>query len=153
MGESDKVTMPDKLQIYCGNKRIDAKVLKMENFSCDFGEEGGDKTGVSIWHHGSISVHFTIAAEDNPLGKWYWGMVRRFNREKEALFYALTHGYVIRISVHDEEGDEGYFELDRPSQLRTALRKVKFIPEYKIYDKRGKRYLIKKGKLSKMPSF
>ena len=140
-------------KIYIGDKPIDMKVNGTDVLAVDNAKEGCDKTGVSVWNNGSIEIQLTIKSDDNPLGKWFLNMVRRFNAEKKALFYALTHGYVIRVTSHDDEGNEGYIELDRPSQLRMAMKRVKFIPDYKIYDKKGERFLVKKGRIVKMLSF
>lgn len=139
-------------KLYVGDKPIDMKVNCTDVLAVDLAKECCDKTGVSVWNNGSIEIQLTINSDDNPVGKWFLNMVRKFNAEKKALFYALTHGYVIRVTSHDEEGNEGYIELDRPSQLRMVMKKVKFIPDYKIYDKKGKRFLVKKGRIVKMPS-
>lgn len=127
--------------------------LNTDLLAVDLAKEGCDHTGVSVWNPGSIEIQFTINSYDNTVGKWFLNMVRKFNAEKKALFYALTHGYVIRVTSYDDDGNEGYIELDRPSQLRMVMRMVKFIPDYKIYDKKGKRFLVKKGRIVKMPSF
>ena len=140
-------------KIYVGDEPIDMKVHGTDLLAVDPAEEVCDNTGLSVWNNGSVEIQFTINSDDNPLGKWWLNMVRRFNAEKKALFYALTHGYVIRVTSHDDEGNEGYIELDRPSQLRMVMKMVKFIPDYKIYDKKGKRFIVKKGRIVKMPSF
>lgn len=140
-------------KLYVGDKPIDIKVHGTDVLAVDIAKECCDKTGVSVWNHGSIENQFTINSDDNPLGKCFLNMVRNFNAEKKALFYALTHGYFIHIISHDKEGNEGYIELDRPSQLRMVTKMVKFIPDYKIYDKKGRRFIVKKGRIVKMPSF
>lgn len=114
--------------------------------------EGGDKTVVSGWESGAFefNIEFTIDNEDNPLGKWYWGMVRRFRRERKALLWALTHGYTLRIPCCDEAENKGYFDLTLPCQLRQVMRITKFIPQYRIYDRYGSRYIIRKGRVVPM---
>lgn len=116
----------------------------------DPAQEGGDKTGITAWHNGSIELTFTIDNEDNPLGKWYWGMVRRFRCERKALLWALTHGYTLRIPCRDEAENEGYFDLTLPCQLRQVMRITKFIPQYRIYDRYGCRYVVRKGRVVRM---
>ena len=116
----------------------------------DPAQEGEDKTGVNVWNNGSIELTFTISSEDNPVGKWYWNMVRRFRRERKALLWALTHGFTLRIPCCDENGNEGYFDLTLPSQLRQVMRITKFIPQYRIYDRFGCRYVVRKGKVVRM---
>ena len=103
----------------------------------DPAQEGGDKTGITAWHNGSIEFTLTIDNEDNPVGKWFWNMVRRFRRERNALLWALTHGYTLRIPCRDEAENEGYFDLTLPSHLRQVMRITKFIPQYRIYDRYG----------------
>lgn len=119
----------------------------------DPAQEGGDKTGVTAWHNGSIEFTLTIDNEDNPVGKWYWNMVRRFRCERKALLYALTHGYTLRIPCRDDAENEGYFDLTLPSQLRQVMRITKFIPQYRIYDHYGCRYVVRKGRVVMMKSF
>ena len=118
----------------------------------DQAQEGGDKTVATTWHNGSIELTFTIENEDNPVGKWYWGMVRRFRRERKALLWALTHGFTLRILCRDESGNEGYFDLTLPSQLRQVMRITKIIPQYRIYDRYYNRYIVRKGKVVRMPT-
>ena len=119
----------------------------------DPAQEGGDKTGITAWHNGSIEFTLTIDNEDNPVGKWFWNMVRRFRRERKALLWALTHGYTLRIPCRDEGESEGYFDLTLPSQLRKVMRITKFIPQYRIYDRYGCRYVVRKGRVVRMKSF
>ena len=140
-------------KLYVGDKPIDIKVHDTDMFAVDLAKEGCDNTGVSVWNNGSIEIQFTINSDDNPVGKWFQSMVRKFNAEKKALFYALTHGYVIRVTSYDDEGNEWYIEIDRPSQLRMVMKIVEFIPDYKIYNKKGERFIVKKGRIVKMPSF
>ena len=111
--------------------------------------EGGDKTVVSGWESGAFefNIEFTIDNEDNPVGKWFWNMVRRFRRERKALLWALTHGYTVRVPIRDNNDNEGYIELTLPSQLRQIMRTTKFIPQYRIYDRYGSRCIIRKGKV------
>ena len=132
---------------------LDYEIPSMEPLvAFDPAQEGGDKTGVSVWNNGSIELTFTIDNENNPFGKWYWNMVRRFRRERKTLLWALTHGYTLRIPCSDGE-HEGYFDLTLPSQLRQVMRITKFIPQYRIYDRYGCRYIIRKGKVVRMKSF
>ena len=119
----------------------------------DPAQESGDKTGITVWHNGSIEFTLTIDNEDNPVGKWFWNMVRRFRRERKALLWALTHGYTLRITCRDEAENEGYFDLTLPSQLRHVMRSTKFIPQYRIYDRYGCRYVVRKGRVVRMKSF
>lgn len=116
----------------------------------DPAQEGGDKTSITQWHNGSIEFTLTIDNEDNPVGKWFWNMVRRFRREKKALLWALSHGYTIHVPCCDESESEGYIELTLPRHLRHVMRLVKFIPQYKIYDKYGNQFVIRKGKVVRM---
>ena len=117
--------------------------------------EGGDKTVVSDWESGAFefNIEFTIDNEDNPVGKWFWNMVRRFRRERKVLLWALTHGYTVRVPIRDNNDNEGYIELTLPSQLRQIMRTTKFIPQYRIYDRYGSRYIIRKGRVVRMKSF
>ena len=132
---------------------LDYEIPSMEPLMAfDPAQEGGDKTGVNVWHNGSIELTFTIDSEDNPVGKWFWNMVRRFRRERKALLWALTHGYTLRIPCRDDNDNEGYFDLTLPSQLRQVMRITKFIPQYRIYDRFGDRYVIRKGKVVRMKS-
>ena len=133
---------------------LDYEIPSMEPLvAFDPAQEGGDKTGVSVWNNGSIELTFTITNEDNPVGKWFWNMVRRFRRERKALLWALTHGFTLRIPCRDDNDNEGYFDLTLPSQLRQVMRITKFIPQYRIYDRFGDRYVIRKGKVVRMKSF
>ena len=118
----------------------------------DPAQEGGDKTVVSAWESGAFefNIEFTIDNENNPVGKWFWNMVRRFRRERKALLWALTHGYTVRVPIRDDNDNEGYIELTLPSQLRQIMRTTKFIPQYRIYDSYGCSYIIRKGKVVRM---
>ena len=161
MGENpfDGVT-----KLYIGEQEIDTK--PQEGIVLDYAipsqeplmafdpaQESGDKTGITVWHNGSIEFTLTIDNEDNPVGKWFWNMVRRFRRERKALLWALTHGYTLRITCRDEAENEGYFDLTLPSQLRHVMRSTKFIPQYRIYDRDGCRYVVRKGRVVRMKSF
>lgn len=111
----------------------------------DLGAEDGDLAGVSVWHNGSIELSFSIRDNDNPIGKWFKGTMMDFKRKKKAMRYAVTHGYTIRI-ICDVDGDEGYFEIERPRDVNLLFRKVPFVPRMKIV-KDGCFYNIRKGRI------
>lgn len=111
----------------------------------DLAAEDGDITGVSDWHNGSIELSFEIRDEDNHIGKWFNGIMMDFKRKKKAMSYAVTHGYTIRI-ICDVDGDEGYFEIDKPRDVNLLFRTVPFVPRMKIV-KDGCFYNIRKGRI------
>lgn len=119
----------------------------------DIGQEDGDKTGINIWQNGNLSLSFTIQDMNYPILEFYRRMVDRFRCEKKALYFALTHGYKIRVPFVADNDEEGYFELTLPSQLRKVLQVVKIIPQYKIYDRYGFRYIVRKSRLVRMKAF
>ena len=150
-----------EFKVFLGNQEISpvpAKITDLEYeipshkplMAFDPAEEGGDKTSITQWKDGSIEMTFTIDNKDNPVGKWFWNMIRKFRSERKALLWALSHGYTIHVPCCDESENEGYIELTLPRHLRHVMRLVKFIPQYKIYDKYGDRFVIRKGKVVRM---
>ena len=83
--------------LYIGDKPVDISNNSLVAF--DPVKEGEDKSVFNIWqdNKGSITLSFTITSTDNPLGRWYKNVCEDFKKEKKALFFALTHGYFIRV--------------------------------------------------------
>lgn len=132
--------MEDELNAFYGTTDLAA---------VDPADEGGDKTVIQQWHDGTIEMTLTLNGTD-PISRWYIGMVRRFRRERKALLWALEHGYTVRVLCQDEDGNDGFFELTLPSHLRRAMHHIRFIPQYRIYDRYGARYTIRKGRVVPM---
>lgn len=117
----------------------------------DPASKAGDSIGINVLHNGSIEVSFSIKNDDNPLGKWYWSVKRRFEKIRKLLFFAVTHGYIIRIPVEANDGERGYWEITKPSLLRLILKSVPFIPQFYIVDKSYAHYTIKNGRIIPVP--
>lgn len=136
--------------LYIGDKPVDVSNNSLVAF--DPGKDGENKSVSNVWqdNKGSITLSFTITSTDNPLGRWYKNMCEDFKKEKKALFYALTHGYFIRVYFQDEDGKDGYFDMTRPRHLRMILKRVRFIPRYRIFKESSGYthvYVVHKGKL------
>ena len=143
MGEKIELGKPT---IYIGWKPVEvapATVLSLDPAG------GEDKSAVNVWEEGPLNYEltFSISSEDNPVGKWFQRMLRNFKRNRKALSFALTHGFIIRIPTETERGERGYFELTKPRQLNCLLRYCKFIPQYRIFDKDMNPCIVKRGKL------
>ncbi len=121
----------------------------------DMGSEDGDKGAVSVWdkNTGSIEISLSLQDEKNSLGRWWKQMREQFHRDYKAMLYAVTNHYVVRILCQDDDGNDGYFELTKPSEIRYFYKKVHFIPRFKIYDRGGFPYVIKKGRLRRMKTW
>lgn len=122
--------------LYIGDKPINPKPIEASMLRVDSAEEGGDYTNASVWHDGKLeySISFSLNDENNEIGRWFQRMLRRFRAQRKALFWALTHGYIVRIPCETDNGEDGYMELTSPSQLRVVLRYCRFIPQFRIYD-------------------
>lgn len=126
--------------------------VKCNGLGCDLGQEGGDKTAVSTWNPntGELTMTLTIENEDNPLGKWYHNCIRKFNLQKKALLWAVTHGYFIVLPSCDERCLDREIVIRTPKTLKMILPCMPFICEYKLYDKDGMPCVIKRGKVVKL---
>lgn len=121
----------------------------------DMGSEDGDKGAFSVWdkYTGSIEISLSLQDEKNSLGRWWKQMREQFHRDYKAMLYAVTHHYVVRILCQDDDGNDGYFELTKPSEIRGFYKMVHFIPRFKIYDSDGFPYVIKKGRIKRMKTW
>jgi len=137
--------------IYLGNQLIEPKPINGSELKIDPAEEGGDHTSASVWNRETGTIEYTITCsihdENNPVGRWYQRMLRRFNAQRKALFWAVTHGYTMRIPCKTDDDEDGYMELSRPSQLRFVLRHLRFIPQFKIFDRLMYPCEIRKGRV------
>lgn len=79
---------------------------------------------------------FEMAA-DVQVKKWFLNERRRFKRKKKLLLWAVTHGYIIGLEGKYDRLD-GWLLLYKPSQVRTVLRMLHFIPKFIIIDKEYK---------------
>lgn len=121
--------------LFIGDKATDPNPIEASVLLIDTAEEGGDHTSASVLHDGKLEYSFSLNDENNEIGRWFQRMLRRFRAQRKALFFALTHGYTVRIPCVTDNGDEAYVELTSPSQLRNILRLCKFIPQFRIYDR------------------
>ena len=135
--------------LYIGEQPINQKPIEASALRIDPAEEGCDHTSASVWNDGKLeySISFSLNDENNEIGRWFQRMLRRFKAQRKALFWALTHGYTVRIPCETDKGEMGYMELTRPSQLRGILRLCKFIPQFKIFDRFMCPCEIRKGRV------
>ena len=125
---------------------------KCEGLGCDLGLDGGDKTAVNTWNPvtGELKMTLTIENEDNPLGKWYHNCIRKFNLQKKALLWAVTHGYFIVIPSCDERCLEKEIVIRTPKILKMVMPCMPFVLEYRLYNKEGELCEIRKGRIVKV---
>ena len=71
---------------------------------------------------------------------------KRERRRKRAMFWAVTHGYMIDISL-ESKLYYAHMVLRSPKDVRTLLSKIKFAPRYTLVNKRTGIRCEVKGKI------
>ena len=122
--------------------------MPCDMLSLDMGSKDGDKGAINVVNkNGEVTMSFTSKEDVKPFVKWFQDALAKFKKDRKALLWAVTHGYVITIMMYSEETGEVEMPIRTPKLLKEVLRCSPFVPELNIYNKEGDLCFIKKGRI------
>ena len=85
----------------------------------------------------------------SPMDRLFKRLEYEARMRKKLARWATTHGYEIRIPAKSSDGKDYTIRLRKPSQVNMVIRLAKFVPPFKVFDKKGKPCKVKRFKVKK----